>query len=74
MRKAADQDDAYAQAWIGVMYMAGHGVPHDRVLAYMWLSLAAAQGGDPLAAEGRDAFDSRTKQARKIYKHIFNVQ
>ena len=53
MRKAAERGDAFAQGGIGDMYMLGHGVPHDSVLAYMWLDLAAAQG-DPLAPKTRD--------------------
>jgi TPR repeat protein len=43
-RLAADQGDANAQNALGHFYAAGLGVPRDEVAAYMWFSLAAAQG------------------------------
>ena len=45
-RLAAEQGDATAQSNLGLMYARGEGVPEDNVLAYMWLNLAAAQGGE----------------------------
>ena len=41
---AADQGVANAQNALGHFYAAGMGVPRDDVAAYMWFSLAAAQG------------------------------
>ncbi len=46
-RALAEQGDADAQFNLGVMYAEGRGVPKDYVQAYMWLSLAAAQGHEP---------------------------
>ena len=43
-RPLAAQGNAAAQALLGMMYEEGQGVPKDYVQAYMWLSLAAAQG------------------------------
>jgi TPR repeat protein len=49
---AAEQGVDNAQALLGGMYYVGVGVPRDYVEAYMWLSLATAQG------IGRAEFDS----------------
>ncbi len=46
-RPLAAQGNAAAQALLGMMYEEGQGVPKDYVQAYMWLSLAAAQGYEP---------------------------
>jgi TPR repeat protein len=43
-RVAADQGVATAQNALGHFYAAGMGMPKDTVAAYMWFSLAAAQG------------------------------
>ena len=51
-RLAAEQGDASAQSFLGVMYFKGDGVPQNYVAAYKWLSLSAAQG-DQLAARNR---------------------
>ena len=53
IRRAADQGNAKAQYSLGLAYTLGRGVPKDDVLAYMWFSLAAAQG-DNDAADMRD--------------------
>jgi hypothetical protein len=53
IRRAADQGNAHGQYALGLAYTIGRGVPKDFVLAYMWLSLAAAQG-DKDAADMRD--------------------
>ena len=45
-RKAADQGDASAQLYLGVMYANGRGVPKDYTLAYMWANLSAAGTSD----------------------------
>jgi hypothetical protein len=39
---AAERGDPVAQHLLGLMYDKGHGVDRDDVLAYKWLSLAAA--------------------------------
>ncbi len=60
-RCAAEQGDANAQANLGLMYEDGHGgLPHDKVQAYKWLLLSAAQGN----AEGRhDVFEFKSHQS-----------
>ncbi len=40
----AEQGYAGAQFNLGLMYAKGEGVPEDKVLAYMWWNLAAANG------------------------------
>ncbi len=40
--RAAERGDPSAQYLLGLMYDKGHGVDRDEVLAYKWLSLAAA--------------------------------
>ena len=39
-------DNAHAQGFLGLMYHTGRGVARNYSLAYMWLSLAAAQNDD----------------------------
>ena len=46
----AESGDATAQYNLGVFYDNGLGVPQDKIKAYMWLSLAAAQGREGAAA------------------------
>ncbi len=48
-RTAAEQGDAYAQVNLGFMYGTGEGVPMNYVKAYMWYSLAKAQGDENAA-------------------------
>ncbi len=43
-RVLAEQGNPVAQFDLGIMYEIGQGVPTDLVQAYMWFSLAAAQG------------------------------
>ena len=45
-RMAAEQGFADAQLNLGVMYYLGTGIPANNVIAYMWLSLAKAQGNE----------------------------
>jgi TPR repeat protein len=52
-RRAADQNNAEAQYTLGLAYFLGKGVREDRVMAYMWCNLAAAQDFQK-AAELRD--------------------
>jgi len=58
LHDAADQGEADAQHNLGVMYAVGKGTPRDYVEAYMWLSLAVAQGDE----EVRGHFDSIERQ------------
>jgi TPR repeat protein len=50
IRPLAEQGDASAQYNLGVFYDNGLGVPQDKVRAYMWLNLSAAQGREGAAA------------------------
>ncbi len=45
-RPLAEQGHAEAQFSLGVMYAGARGVPHNDVLAHMWMNLAAAQGDE----------------------------
>jgi len=44
LRPLAEQGDAFAQYFLGVMYLTGDGVPQDEAEASRWLHLAALQG------------------------------
>jgi TPR repeat protein len=44
IRPLAEQGDANAQYNLGVFYDNGLGVPQDKVVAYMWFNMSAAQG------------------------------
>ncbi|MET0873765.1 MAG: hypothetical protein ABWX81_03080 [Pseudolabrys sp.] len=50
IRPLAEQGDANAQYNLGVFYDNGLGVPQDKVRAYMWFNLSAAQGKEGAAA------------------------
>ena len=50
IRPLAEQGDANAQYNLGVFYDNGLGVPQDKVRAYMWFTLSAAQGREGAAA------------------------
>jgi len=54
-RKAAERGFAPAQDGLASLYIKGHGVIQDFVLAYMWLNLAAASTGDESVIGRRDA-------------------
>ena len=45
-RKAAEQNNAYAQTYIGFMYEEGHGVEKDLIEAIRWYKIAADQGNE----------------------------
>jgi TPR repeat protein len=49
LRPLADQGGGMAETIVGSMYYFNHGVPLDRISAYMWFSLATANG-DSLGA------------------------
>ena len=68
--QAAQKGHALAQYNLGLMYLAGNGIPKDLVKAYMWLSLAAAQKV-PEAVKNRDYLEakmspSQLAEARKL--------
>ena len=50
IRPLAESGDATAQYNLGIFYDNGLGVPQNKVNAYMWFSLAAAQGKEGAAA------------------------
>jgi TPR repeat protein len=50
IRPLAERGDANAQYNLGVFYDNGLGVPQDKVRAYMWFNLSAAQGREGAAA------------------------
>ncbi len=50
-RKAADQGNAIAQYYLGVMYSKGQGVRQDYVKAHMWYNLAALKGQSGASTE-----------------------
>ena len=62
-RVGAEKGDASAQFSLGFMYELGQGVPQDYVQAYMWFSLAAAQGTKG-AAEWRERLAARMTPAQ----------
>ena len=57
MRPLADQGDVTAQTVVGLMYYFNYG---DRVSAYMWFNLAAAQGNAFAEMFLRDTADKMT--------------
>jgi uncharacterized protein len=50
IRPLGEQGDANAQYKLAVFYDNSLGVPQDKVSAYMWLNLSAAQGREGTAA------------------------
>jgi TPR repeat protein len=64
IRPLAEQGDANAQYKLGVFYDNGLGVPQDKIRAYMWLNLSAAQGREGAAAF-RDLIARRMTPAQK---------
>ena len=64
LRNCAEQGDVDAQFALGIKYDLGEtvgvttGVPEDKVLAYMWYKLAAAQGNE-IAQDNKDIIEER---------------
>ena len=58
-RKKAEQGELTAQYFLGVYYDEGLGVPEDRMTAYAWLNIAAANGDTR-------AKSHKTKLAKKM--------
>jgi TPR repeat protein len=56
--KAAEQGEATAQAFLGIMYERGQGVRQDYMLAYIWLNLATVHGFED-AKSSRDLLSSK---------------
>ncbi len=52
-RPLAEQGDASAQYYLGVMYDNGKGVLQDNIMAHMWYNIASANGDD-LGGKSRD--------------------
>ena len=52
-RLAAEQENVWALANLGYMYESGRGVPKSDLIAYVWWSLAAAQGDGIRAMNSR---------------------
>ena len=50
-KRMAEQGDFGSQFVVGALYFGGQGVPQDYLLAYAWVSIAAAQG----RADGKKA-------------------
>ena len=62
-RPLAEQGNAHAQFYLGVLYHSGSGVPQDFVQAHKWYSLAGANG-DKGAATLRDALAKQMTHAQ----------
>jgi TPR repeat protein len=54
-RKSAEQGDASAQYFLGLMYAKGEGVPKDLVEAHVWFNLVGAKG---------EEYSANSKEAR----------
>jgi TPR repeat protein len=63
IRPLAEQGNAHAQYNLGVLYDNGLGVPLDKVRAYVWFTLSAAQGREG-AATFRDLIARRMTPAQ----------
>ena len=64
-RNAAEHGHGGAQTFLGFMYEQGWGVPEDDVRAYAWFNIAAAQGNNKIADEGKKRMaESMTPERR----------
>ena len=59
LRPAAEQGNVSAQAFLGLLYLNGEGVPQDDVSAYVWLTLADASGQTVGPGRARDRLARR---------------
>ncbi|WP_424946244.1 hypothetical protein [Candidatus Spongiihabitans sp.] len=66
-RKSAEQGEAWAQHSLGVAYYCGEGVAEDKREAYIWYSIAKANGGDKAADESRNTNWRDVLSQREIY-------
>ena len=55
LKLSADQGMQDAQFLLGMAYLKGQNFTHDPVQAYMWLELAAAQGGEFYQSQRNEA-------------------
>ena len=62
-RLSADQGDAWAQNWLGVMYENGQGVTQDYVRAHMWWNISASSGHNN-AESNRDIVAKKVSQTQ----------
>ena len=62
---AARQGYASAQSNIGVMYFNGEGVSQNDIRAYMWWSVAAAQGNE-VARSNRDRISDKLTRGQLV--------
>jgi TPR repeat protein len=69
LRPLAEQGKALAQNKLGLMYRDSQGVPQDYAAAYMWLTLAAAQG-DQNAQKTRDSLARRMTHGQIEEAHL----
>jgi TPR repeat protein len=67
MRPLADQGDVTAQTVVGLMYYFNYG---DRVSAYMWFNLAAAQGNAFAEMFLRDTADKMTRTRSPRHRNL----
>ncbi len=72
-RPLAENGDAAAQYYIGIMYANGQGVKRDIILAYAWYSIAAEE--QDMAEENRDDIEKKLsvtqlKRAKKLAREF----
>lgn len=63
-RRAARYGDKPSQAMVAEMYWMGRGVPQDRVLAYIWMDLAAERGF-PLMIQQREKYWNELSESER---------
>ena len=66
VKKAAEQGYANAQNQLGFMYSVSDGVPEDKIQAYAWISLVAAQGVEK-AKNAKEELTGEMARARHGY-------
>jgi uncharacterized protein len=63
-RLAADQGNAVAQYYLGLLHAKGQGVPLDNAVAHMWFNLASVYFTSPVSRDRAVAY--RNTIARKL--------
>lgn len=61
-QKAAEQDHAVAQYFLGLLYYKGEGIPQNYEKAYFWFSIATAHGDDEAANKRDIVIEAMTSQ------------
>jgi TPR repeat protein len=69
-RLAAKQGIARSQASLGMMYIGGRGVPQNTLRAYVWLSVAVAQGFEEARQQRENAYKELTPDKRALGQDI----